>query len=656
MRHQKMIQKIIGQLTALTLCVVSLVIPDAFPVSAVEASIPTLINNDGYLQILDSTDSDTDADATAASDVECPLYQAAFYPSSYDLRDLGYVTPVRNQGKEGMCHAFAALGACESNLLRQGLETDPDTLDLSEAHMGYFLYTQQEDVLDPLYGDYIDAPGKGSDGGNLVFSAAALASGGLGTQLEEYCPYSSWGTTYSAYQRYSGRYRLRTFENLKQASTTAERNTVKKWLIQNGAVCFAYYTQRSLYYDNGSSYAYYTTNKTVSDGNHAALIVGWDDDYSRENFSPDYMPDHNGAWLVKNSYGADAFDDGYFWLSYEDPTISSLSSFVMESADDYDDIYEYDGAGYLTAYTYSAAANVFVAEYDSTLTDVAFSVPAGNGDNSTYEVSVYLLQENTDDPTDGTLAATVSGTVPCTGYYTVPLTKAVSLTQGQQFSLVIRLKKANGSDGYIPIEETVSAMENFTLRTHADAGESYILYTDSKRAYWTDATEVDGNYSKLGNIPLKALTVRNTSCSGTRLSIAISLAQQSTVTGTILSNAILQGEAVHNTSSSGVASCAYTASTLLGVLEETTGTPSFPTYQYADYDVMVGDSNADGAIGLDDAAAVLRVYAMRNAGMTVRLRRGVTYAMDAQADGSIDLADATEILQAYATAGASGGS
>ena len=49
-------------------------------------------------------------------------------PARYDLRDLGQVTPVKNQGKGGNCWAFAALGALESAILK----ASGDYLDLSE--------------------------------------------------------------------------------------------------------------------------------------------------------------------------------------------------------------------------------------------------------------------------------------------------------------------------------------------------------------------------------------------------------------------------------------------------------------------------------------------------------------------------------------------
>ncbi|MDR3190777.1 MAG: hypothetical protein LBT80_06155 [Lactobacillaceae bacterium] len=52
--------------------------------------------------------------------------------------------------------------------------------------------------------------------------------------------------------------------------------------------------------------------------NHATLIVGYDDNYAKTKFNPTHQPRHNGAFLVRNSWGADFGDGGYFWVSYED--------------------------------------------------------------------------------------------------------------------------------------------------------------------------------------------------------------------------------------------------------------------------------------------------------------------------------------------------
>ena len=52
-------------------------------------------------------------------------------PSSYDLRDYGLVTPVRDQGGSGSCWAFSTIAAIESYLLKN----ENISYDLSENNM-----------------------------------------------------------------------------------------------------------------------------------------------------------------------------------------------------------------------------------------------------------------------------------------------------------------------------------------------------------------------------------------------------------------------------------------------------------------------------------------------------------------------------------------
>ncbi len=602
----------------------------------------------GYLQMFTPENSMPQTSSASSAIADMPLVQGTSdLLASYDLRRKDCVTPVRDQGGEGMCFAFSAVGACESNLLKQGLENDCDKLNLSEAHMGYYLYTQQEDPFDPLYGDYIETAGKGADGGNGIFASAAFAST-IGTQMEVFCNYKDWGSDYSAYQRYGGKYRLRNMQCIPQLSSEKERDVIKSWLMESGGVGISFYSKRSLYYDNGTSYAYFAKGKSFyQDANHAALIVGWDDNYSRENFDEANRPDYDGAWLVKNSYGKDLFDDGYFWLSYEDPSVGSYCRYEMQSITEHGDVYEYDGAGYVTAYSYEAAANVFVAERNCELSDIAFYMPLGNGNHASYEIDVYLLHADTVNPTDGTLAGTISGTADYYGYYTVPLEERISLAQGQQFSVILRIKTGNGQDGYLPIEETVDITSGFTLHCHADPGESYLCYGGS----WTDTTSLCGERGTFGNIPMKALTVHSDDVEPLELQTALQAANESGSDNDVLDEAVRRGNDA--LAKSGCAAERESAAvTIFSVMETKIGTPQYPEYYYAGLNVLTGDSDGNGRLDVSDATMVLKVFSQRASNNVVRLLQRQAYAMDAVQDGVIDISDATQILASFSSGAA----
>ena len=71
----------------------------------------------------------------AEPDYEQILGENYQFPESYDLRDYGLVTPVRNQGGYGTCWAHGILGSVETGLIEQD-----DQIDLSEWHLAYYTY------------------------------------------------------------------------------------------------------------------------------------------------------------------------------------------------------------------------------------------------------------------------------------------------------------------------------------------------------------------------------------------------------------------------------------------------------------------------------------------------------------------------------------
>ncbi len=573
------------------------------------------------------------------------IIQVQNLPSHYDLRDENAVTPVRNQGPEGMCHIFAVLGACESNILKQGFEDDASKLDLSEAQLGYFLYKSQSDPFDPLYGDYLNTPKKGADGGNSLLASAGLATG-MGFERESLCQYQNWNSDYSEYSRYGGQYRLKTCESIANASDTASINKIKNWLMESGAVSMAYYSQRSLYYDNGTTYAYYAKGKSYKqDANHAALIVGWDDDYSKENFAPSSQPSKDGAWLVKNSYGDNIFDDGYFWISYEDPSMGSFFKYIVEKASEHDDVYEYDGVGYVTSYSFDAAANIFTADYDSIITDASFYMPSGNPVNTTYNISVYKLNENTQDPTDGHIIGSASGTISNSGYYTVPLENPAELMKGDQFSLVLTMScKDKNRLVYLPIEENTSLTSTFTLECNANPYESYI-YTDGE---WLDTSMCEGSHGSMGNVPIKAFAERTNKDEYVpiMLNTALEAARNVEDYNEIISEAVSIGEKALS-ENAGPIVCKRAAMSIFASLEESGENISYPEYIYDDYDIIYGDSDGDGDLTITDAIDILSVYAGRSALLPQRLCRSQEIAMDIVNDYQINISDAIEVLSLY---------
>ena len=135
-------------------------------------------NNGGYLPLTvaeEFADNITDDDLPLHGD--STLSQL---PDAYDMRDLGVITSVKDQGLDGMCWAFATLGAAETYLLHNGtLSHEEAEPDLSEEQVGYYLYTPDPQPLSPTYYDAILQKNKGATGGNALHASFFLSTVGI---------------------------------------------------------------------------------------------------------------------------------------------------------------------------------------------------------------------------------------------------------------------------------------------------------------------------------------------------------------------------------------------------------------------------------------------------------------------------------------------
>ena len=78
------------------------------------------------------------------------------------------------------------------------------------------------------------------------------------------------------------------------------KKAVKEHIVQNGGVYVAMkMPEIGDYKFNPVNGSVYNDVKVIP--NHAVTIIGWDDNYSKENFN--FKPNNNGAWIAKNSYG-----------------------------------------------------------------------------------------------------------------------------------------------------------------------------------------------------------------------------------------------------------------------------------------------------------------------------------------------------------------
>jgi hypothetical protein len=257
-------------------------------------------------------------------------------------------------------------------------------------------------------------------------------------------------------------------------------------------------------YDNAfinGNYNHYQPPSDPQEPNHAVTIVGWDDSRVTQ------APEGPGAWLVKNSWGAEWGYDGYFWISYYDKhscrnwemgTISFRDVELMQ----YDNVYYHDYHGWRdTMEGATEAFNAFISERTEYLNAVSFYT-AQDGVNFT----AVIYDSFTGEVLSGELA-TVSGSFEYRGFHTVDLPSSVYLESGNDFYIYLYLSKGGQPyDRTSDIPVLLGSKTRALVRSTADWGESY--YNDGKG--WVDMQNYSGDdYPGTSNFCIKALCSPN---------------------------------------------------------------------------------------------------------------------------------------------------
>ena len=409
---------------------------------------------------------------------------SSLLPSKYDMREQNQLPDIRNQYDTSTCWAHAAMASAETNLIKKGLADT--SIDLSETHLVWFgNCSSSTDINDPLYKEgYNYGTSAYDDIGGYAVNAVGVLARGSGIEYEANAPSITSRPELPESQRYVSHGYIQNSDFLDNDDQT----NIKKHIVNTGALIVSYYSDNSLYY-NKENFAYYDPNSDTT--NHAVNIVGWDDDFSRYNFG-DNVPEGDGAWLCRNSWGTNFGDNGYFYLSYYDATIGGITSVEIGAEGKYDAIYQYDGLA-RSAIGYNgvgiAAGNTFTAVQDENITAVGFytqeaSVP--------YNISIYTGLSGS-SPVSGTLAVSQDGEAEFAGYHAIDLKTSVPVTKGESFSVVITLKKA-GAMFYCDDCGDDRGCTFFT---------SYNVSTGRTGSSWTDCTEKYDN-----NLCIKALSSR----------------------------------------------------------------------------------------------------------------------------------------------------
>lgn len=431
--------------------------------------------------------------------------------SSFSLVEEGRVSKIRNQGSSDNCWSYGALASLESGLITAG--NGASALDLSENHLTWFSYKGANTSAKSLYAGKDTFLCQGSspykEGGNRSISTATLARWfGAADQSR-----AKSASSLSSGLRTVSDIHLKNADYLPNPKTSSGRAVIKQYLTSKGAVDISYYDDDR--YMKKSKSAYYC-NKAGSIANHEVAIVGWDDNYSKSNFVS--TPSGNGAWIVKNSWGASWGKDGYFYLSYYDKSIEEPTFFEAEnqvyqkdgSQHTYSGIYQYDGVGPGDAEfgmtSKISAANRYTARRDELIQAVGTYTTAAD---SKVQVSIYV-SPSASNPESGIKKYSKSFSLPYAGYHTLELGQSIGVPKSYAFSVVITTSYTSGGKKwyFLPLE---TQLTNYQVISSIDVskGQSFIWIGGK----WQDAAKMakiqNGNERyKAGNALAKAFTVK----------------------------------------------------------------------------------------------------------------------------------------------------
>ena len=469
---------------------------------------------------------------TFAFSVNCLLHanDNTVIPSKYDLRDVNgkcHLSPVKIQGgifeedgqfdvskSIGICWAFAACAAFESNLLKQEIVNDPDSdfANISEWHMGnstaynQHIYEFDKNLSpDGIYWGYVrPVYGKTKSKYPVNFitwgtdprAAIDYFSTGKGPVLEKHAPFPLdqvqnceivtpplkflptiyslkdaniyYSTDYNDYEEYS--------------------NVIKLAIMRHGALQTGVHTEPGDYpHLKGQSYIdknnTMCTNEQGKAFNHSLSVVGWDD--NRE------VPaaKNKGAWLVKDHGGENFYEKGFYWISYEDAVflkkpIIAVAYIASKKNNKPEQIYQtHNGALSQTSFNEGLKSFDFLCDPkrdDSSSTAAVFTAKDNIRINSIGIVTVNRNEKltvsiyngwNYKKQKPGKLIYRSKSLIeiPECGYHVIDLNKQVSIKKGSRFAVSVEFqnnkKHQNDSAVYVlDTEQPVSEGKSFKLK------------------------------------------------------------------------------------------------------------------------------------------------------------------------------------------------
>jgi PGF-pre-PGF domain-containing protein len=388
-------------------------------------------------------------------------------PGSFDWRDSGNVTPVKDQSACGTCWIFGTTSVLESAvLINEGAEYNfsEQSVALCVDRSWVYLY---DNSTDPCMG-----------GGWSWLAAEVFIKKG---SVLEYCnPYNTTALNCDGscvcddcapVKRVDG-YRLVTNDG-------ADLDAIKQAVYDHGPVTMAFFVNLSAFHTVepwGTIYDYYPCPPLIGAGWHMVSIIGWNDSVPH----PDLQHGGTGAWIVKNSWGTGWGNDGYFYLAYKSSCVEEIAYLEHKDPVPDEELLYWDEAGFVYSIGYGDSgawmASVFTPDHSGNVTHVDFWTTSNNA-----EYGIYVW-----DNFFGTELAHQTGICQELGYYSIPLSTPIPMDANQQFTIGVNMTTP-GYNYPIPIEYEIEGEVSPTIQSNV----SFIRYNSSYS--WMDMADVDCN-------------------------------------------------------------------------------------------------------------------------------------------------------------------
>ena len=460
---------------------------------------------------------------------------------------------IRDQKNTNSCWTFSSLAMLETNLaIKNYIDEKPVKIyDFSERHMEYstsrlFKYRKTNKLG---FNRTV-----GSGGGNK-FSIPYLTNG-LGAIDEKEMPFEDNEDMIDISEIQGKKTATQVFDTISFPTYNSSDDlseiikSMKNHIKLHGGIEAEIHGDSPISeYINNKTGAIYCDSKEKAPIDHEVLIIGWDDNYSKNNFTENHRPQNNGAWIAKNSWGTrieytideikkrvfesatknqkqnlkwnsesdipdelitnaytkagfslndnklslDLANNGYIYISYDDINVYTKLTGIEKAEDhiSYDNLYQYNALGVQDLIEFSTSkvylANKFQKKTNKKeyLTQISLTAPEA------YTCKVYVNPNGESiSQNDLVQVQLKSGNSESfnSGYHTIEFLKPIELSS-DKYAVVVEIQGTRKDS--LSISTEIDIEGTYTEGAKIEDGKCFLTVDDYiKNNEWIDMSKL----------------------------------------------------------------------------------------------------------------------------------------------------------------------